>query len=172
MADAAKHAENVFALTENADVVEHCTLVNVDACSLVVLRRESHCALAAVTAWMVDAVAVLTQRRDAAAFINVLTLVTISSESAVADAFEGSISVDARGVRVATSILPKALVHICARDPVSLETLAADALERTVRVDAVGELAAVILSVGAFIVVGALGVAILDRVSRLAVAGV
>lgn len=172
MADAAEHAENVLALAENADVVECCTLVNVDARSFVVLGCESHVALTAVTARMVDALAIATQRRDAAALVNVLALEAVAGESAVADALERSVGVYTGGVGVAASVLSNALVHVCARDAVSLETVAADALERAVLVDALGEFTAVILAIGALVVIGAVVVAFLDRVSRLAAADI
>lgn len=72
---APEHAEEVDALAEDAEVVEHVALVDVDARLLVAHFgvHEPHVALAPERAWIVEALAVLAQVRVVWALVYVLT---------------------------------------------------------------------------------------------------
>lgn len=92
---------------------------------------------------------------------------SIAFESFIADTLEGAVRVDAVCIRVTTSILPQAFVHIFAGDTIAVETLSAGAAIGPVQVGAVCKLVAVVAPVCAFIVVSAVDLALLDRVANL-----
>ena len=88
VADAAEHAVNILAFTKDAQIAKHLTLVDVDARLLVAFVRvhESHFALAAERARIIEALTVLAKCRVVGAFVNVLADVTVAAETRVANA--------------------------------------------------------------------------------------
>jgi len=90
VADAAEHAVNILAFTKDAQIAKHLTLVDVDARLLVAFVRvhESHFALAAERARIIEALTVLAKCRVVGAFVNVLADVTVATETRVANALD------------------------------------------------------------------------------------
>lgn len=174
VADAAEHAVNILAFTKDAQIAEHLTLVDVDARLLVAFVRvhESHFALAAERARIIEALTVLAKCRVVGAFVNVLADVTVAAETRVANAFERSFGVDALGVLIATAVIGETLVNVSADDAVSGETVTALTFESTRSVGTFRVAVAVESSEEAFVIVSAAWIVFVrfDRVSVLAAA--
>jgi len=85
---AAKHAEDVLAVTKDAEITEHFALVDVYARLLVTFIRmhEAHFALAAISTRVIQAMSILAERAVLRAFVDVLAAVAIASKASVAHA--------------------------------------------------------------------------------------
>lgn len=91
---AAEHAEDIFTVTENAQVAEHLALVDVYARLFVVLIRvhETHLAFAAISTRIIQAVPVLAKCAVFRALVDVLAAVAVASKASVAHALQEQIS--------------------------------------------------------------------------------
>lgn len=112
--DATEHAKYVLTLAVNTQVTEHVTLINVYTGLFVVRVRmhETHLTVTLEGPWVIEALAILTQGWVLCTLINILTEETISTETSITHTLERSISVDALGIAVTTSIVGETFVHI------------------------------------------------------------
>lgn len=173
---ASKHAKNIFAASEYTQVVEHLTFIYVNTRGLAVIvgMHESHFALAAKGARVVEAVAVLAQTLLVQALVHVLARVAVALEAAVAHTLERSVRVNALGILVTSAIVGETLVDISTVDSVAIEAIPAPAGIGTRIIDAIGVVVALGSGQFALVVVGA---SVADgvrfhRIAELAVAHV
>lgn len=94
---AAEHAKDILAMAEDAQIAKHLALVDVDTRLLVALVRmhKTHLALAAISARIIQTVAVLAKRVVLRAFVGVLAVIAVASKAGVARTLrESSVSIE------------------------------------------------------------------------------
>jgi len=85
-----EHAEDIFAVTKDAEIAEHLALVDVHASLFIMFiwMHEAHLALAAISAWVVQAVSILAECAVFRAFVDILAAVTVASKASITHALQ------------------------------------------------------------------------------------
>lgn len=87
---AAEHAENVLAVTKDAEIAEHVALIDVHACLFITLIRmhETHLTLATISARVVQTVSIFAERVVLCALVYVFAAVAVASKASIAHALQ------------------------------------------------------------------------------------